>query len=193
MMKMNVWDLCVDATQAMRLRYRPFAELYFYGLPVFVVVMLAVGVANAMAYAPILGHSWGAFAFGLVAAVTRWLILTRAVTDVLHYKYGSPKIPFLGYTLATEALVIPTIFMLPFQELAPLVGIWTAWAAWAQLAGFAVVSRQTIWRVLLAYVVYWLVSGLLISIFLAAFISDGLLNEAEIVNNLNEFLQVVPK
>lgn len=83
-MKANLFDLFRDALNAVRLRFQP-AEQYDYGLPVFVAVMLGVGVTNAIMMRPILGDSMGIFAFGMVFAVLKWLLLTRALTEILHY------------------------------------------------------------------------------------------------------------
>lgn len=185
-MKANLVDLWRDALNAMRMRFQP-AQAYDYGLPVFVAMMLAVGVVNAVMMKPLFGDSVGALAFGVLVSVTRWLVLTRVAAEILR-PAGSPRIPFLGYTLATEALMLPSILMVYVQELALPISLWTTWAFWAQAIGFYHISQQRVAKILLVYVVYVLVSMVLIGVFLAMFAAEGWLDWQTIQQNVEAYL-----
>lgn len=185
-LKANLIDLLRDALNAMRMRYQP-AEAYDYGLPVFVAVMLAVGVVNAVMMTPLFGNSTGALAFGVLVSVTRWLVLTRVAAEILR-PARSPRIPFLGYTLATEALMLPSILMLYVNELAFPLSLWTTWAFWAQAIGFYHISQQRAMKVLAVYVLYALGSMILIAVFLAMFVSEGWLDWQIIQQNLEAYM-----
>lgn len=185
-MKANLVDLWRDALNAMRMRFQP-AQAYDYGLPVFVAMMLAVGVVNAVMMKPLFGDSVGALAFGVLVSVTRWLVLTRVAAEILR-PAGSPRIPFLGYTLATEALMLPSILMVYVQELALPLSLWTTWAFWAQAIGFYHISQQRVAKILLVYVVYVLVSMVLIGVFLAMFAAEGWLDWQTIQQNVEAYL-----
>ncbi|MCG7657752.1 hypothetical protein MIS33_09600 [Wielerella bovis] len=190
MFRANLYDLFNDAIHAVRLQYRPRAEMYAYGLPVFAIVMLAVGVsiATSPAYLALFGSSSAAFGFAIVMGITRWLVLTRALTSMVQHASGE-RIPFLGYTLATEALAIPSLLILPFPDLLPLISLWMVWCFWAQIAGVAVLSRQPILRICMAYVIYWLASSLLLGLFMTLFVAEGWLDSAEILKNLETYMQ----
>lgn len=190
-MNANLWTLVRQASNAVRLRFQP-AEQYAYGLPVFIGVMLATGVANTVVWQPLFGDSPAAYAFGTLAAVTRWLVLTRALAEILR-RPNEPRIPFLGYTLATEALVIPVLFLLPFPELRPLAGLWTTWTFWAQFAGAAAISGQRPLRVAGAYLAYWIASFILMLLFLQIFVADGLFDAETLRQNMERLFVALNK
>lgn len=176
---MNLWDLWRDAANVLRFRFQAAHE-YRYGGAVFLVVALAIGVSNAVALLPMLGQTLAVFMFGIVIGIGRWLILTRAMTSVLHY-FGAPKIAFLGYTLATEALILPNILLFYIKELAPILMFWNIWIFWAQLAGFKVLSDGASGRALLcAYIVYFIGMGIFMGVMLALFTLGGWLNPQDL-------------
>lgn len=185
-MKTNLLDLLRDALNAMRLRYSP-AELYDYGWSVFIAVMLAVGVVNAVMMMPLFGSSAGALAFGILVSVTRWLVLTRVAAEILRAK-RQPRIPFLGYTLATEALTLPSILLVYVNELALPLSLWTTWAFWAQAIGFYHISGQSAGKVFAVYLLYALGSMVLIAVFLAMFVSEGWLDWQNIQSNVEAYM-----
>ena len=188
-MNMNLWLLVRQAGAAAVLRFRP-ARFYAYGLPVFVLVWAAVGVVNAVALKPFLGASDAAIAFGFLTAVTRFLVLTRVFWDMLRASNGE-RVPFWGYVLATEALVIPTLFALPYPETRSWVGLWHTWCFWAQFAGAVAISGQRPLRVAGAYLVYWLVSSLLLFVFLVMLVSSGWLDAQELNANALKLLEAM--
>ena len=179
---MTMLNLFYDAAAALRFRYKP-APLYRYGFGVFAAVALALGVVQAAELAPVLGAADKdvLIGFGLVAAVSRWLVLTRVMTAVMHY-YGSPRIPFLGYTLATEALTLPRLlaFYLP-KDLLPLVLFWNIWAFWAQAAGFIRISGQSGAKVLAGYLLYLVLWLVLLAVFVQMFVAAGWLDAEQIL------------
>lgn len=186
-MNFNLLPLLRDMGNVLRLRYHPI-EHYRYGLPVFLVVILGVGVANAVMLRPMFGYSDGILAFAIVFGVLKWLLLTRATTGILHY-FGSPRIPFLGYALMTEALILPILLLPYFPELTLFFSIWQMWIFWVQLLGFALISQQAIWRVLVAYVVYGLLLFVFALIFLFLFHTAGWLDLKEMNEHLQQFMQ----
>lgn len=151
-MNFNLLPLVRDMGDTLRGRYHEI-DHYRYGLPIFIMIMIGVGVANSVMLRPIFGGGDGILMLGIVLGILKWLLLTRATTGVLHY-FGSPRIPFLGYALMTEALILPFIFLPIVPEATPIFQLWNIWIFWVQLLGFAKISQQPIWRVLVAYVVY---------------------------------------
>ena len=188
-MSMNFWLLARQAGAAAVLRFRP-ARFYLYGLPVFVLVWAAIGMVNAVALKPFLGASDAAIGFGFLTAVTRYLVLTRVFWDMLRASDGE-RVPFWGYVLATEALAIPTLFALPYPETRSWVGLWNIWCFWAQFAGAVAISGQRPLRVAGAYVVYWLLSSLLLFVFLLMFVSSGWLDANELNANAVKMLEAM--
>lgn len=188
---MNLLPLLRDCTDMMRLRYRDDAAAYRYDAPVFFLIIVALGALHAATLAPLFGSDMAVFAFAVVVAAVRWLVLTRAMTAVLHY-FGSPQIPFLGYTLAGEALALPTVF---FFYLPPAAGLianaWLLWAFWAQTAGFMALSKQSLGKVLLGYIVYLLGSAVITYIFFTLFLAAGWLDADTLQKNLETFLQLL--
>ncbi|XXQ67529.1 hypothetical protein ACKLNO_07815 [Neisseriaceae bacterium B1] len=185
---MNLWDLWRDAVNALRFRFQA-AHDYRYGGMVFLVVALAIGVSNAVALLPALGQTAAVFMFGIVIGLGRWLILTRAMTSVLHY-FGAPKIAFLGYTLATEALVLPNILLFYMPELASLLMFWNVWVFWAQLAGFRELSGGASGRALVcAYMAYFVGTGVFMGVMLALFTLGGWLNPQELGESLKTYME----
>lgn len=185
-MNFNLLPLMRDMGDVVLLRYRPI-EHYRYGLPVFLITILGVGVANAVVLRPIFGYSQGILAFAIVFAILKWLLLTRATTGVLHY-FGSPRIPFLGYALMTEALILPFLLLPYVPELSIFLSFWQLWIFWAQLLGFAVISQQPIGRVLIAYFVYALLTLFFGMIFLSLFDAAGWIDLKEMQIHLHRFM-----
>ena len=188
-MNANLFDLVRDAWYIMRLRYRPSPLQYRYGLPVFVVVLFAIGLANAVGFAPMMGTSLGAIVFGVLSGVTRFFVLTRCCTYFLPDRAMGKRLPYLGYVLAGEALIIPSLFAYAFPEMMPLLTLWNMWAFWAQAMGFTIQSGQKLHRVLFAYIVSSLISVVLLSLFLLLFFQAGWLDANEIIKNVREILQ----
>lgn len=185
-MKANLVDLVFDAFNAMRMRYQA-AEAYDYGWPVFVAIMLAIGIINAVMMSPLFGYSAAALVFGILISTTRWLVLTRVAAEILR-PARSPRIPFLGYTLATEALMLPNIIMIYVPALALPILCWTIWAFWAQAIGFYHISQQGAVKVLMVYVLYHIALVLLGAIFLTMFIVEGWLDWQVIQQNLEAYI-----
>ena len=131
-----------------------------------------------------------AIGFGFLTAVTRYLVLTRVFWELLRAPDGE-RVPFWGYVLATEALAIPTLFTLPYPEMRPWVGLWNTWCFWAQFAGAVAISGQRPLRVAGAYVVYWLVSSLLLFVFLLMFVSSSWLDANELNANVVKMLEAM--
>jgi len=104
---------------------------------------------------------------------------------------GGGRVPFWGYVLATEALAIPTLFALPYPETRSWVGLWNIWCFWAQFAGAVAISGQRPLRVAGAYVVYWLLSSLLLFVFLLMFVSSGWLDANELNANAVKMLEAM--
>lgn len=190
-MKPNLIDLLRDALNIMRMRYQ-VAEAYDYGLPVFVAVMFAVGAINAVAMTPLFGNSPAAFAFGVLMSLTRWLVLTRMAAEILRPS-KSPRIPFLGYTLAGEALALPQVLVFYFETWTLPLSLWATWAFWAQAIGFYHISQQSVGKVAVVYVAYWLVSVVLMGVFLAMFVAEGWLDWAMIDANFKKYTDLYAK
>lgn len=154
---MNLWNLLCDWAQLLRLQFRP-AHTYRYGLGVFLAVALGIGVVNAANSLPFLGNGIGVFCFSALVAIGRWLLLTRIMTAVFRY-FGAGHHPFLGYTLATESMIIPNILLFYFKELSFIFLCWNTWSVYVQAVGFYRIGQlKTLKPLLLGYFFYLLAS-----------------------------------
>ena len=189
MMNANLFDLARDAWFMMRMRYRPKPEMYRYGTVVFVAVLLAIGLVNVLNMQPIFGRSAGAMGFGILTGITRFVVLARSSREILRDSKTGARLPWLGYVLAGEALMLPSLFVFILPELAMPLSIWLLWAFWVQAMGFVVQSGHQPRKVVIMYLVYWLASVLLIGLFFTLFLSVGWLDAAEIAHNLQHFLE----
>lgn len=185
---MNLWDLWRDAANVLRFRFQA-ATHYRYGIAVFLITALAIAVSHAVSLLPIFGQTTAIFMFGMVIGLGRWLLLTRVMTTVLHY-FGAPRIPFLGYTLATEALVLPNIVLFYEPQLAPVLMFWNIWTFWAQLAGFSALSGGASGRALLcAYAAYFVAVAIFSGVIFALFSSAGWLDAQSIGAALKTYME----
>lgn len=187
-MNFNVLPLIRDMGDTLRLRYHEI-DHYRYGLPIFIIMMVGIGVANSVMLRPIFGGGDGILMLGVVLGILKFLLLTRATTGVLHY-FGSPRIPFLGYALMTEALILPFIFLPMIPEATPIFQLWNMWIFWVQLVGFAKISQQPIWRVLVAYVVYGVLMLFFGVIMMMLFHSAGWIDIHELNRNMETLLKI---
>ncbi|MDO1509392.1 MULTISPECIES: hypothetical protein [unclassified Neisseria] len=150
--KNMLYQLLRDMWDILRLRYRSPTE-YLYTLPVLSAVLLLIGLVNAAGMSQLFGKSTAAIIFSVLLSIFKWLLLSRAMSGVLHY-YGSPKLPFLGFVLATEALVIPALLVFYVPALGSIGIFWQVWTFWVQAIGFMKMGQQSAWKVLLGYIVY---------------------------------------
>ena len=183
MIDINLFALFNDAVNAAKMRYRPDAAMYRYGLPVFIVVLISLMLQDMLALLPVLGTSHGAIAFGLLLGLTRFLVFARVLTEVMQ-RFSGNRIPFLGYVLATEALRLPELLLISVPDMQLPLSLWAAWCFRVQLAGIMLLSQQKLGRVLVAYLVYILVFCAVSSLFFSLFISQGWLNTDIIAQNM---------
>ena len=188
---MNLWDLVRDWAQLLRLQFRP-AHTYRYGLGVFIFVALGIGVISAANSLPILGNGAGVFWFAAVVAIGRWLLLTRVMTNTLH-RFGSEKIPFLGYTLATESMMIPNILLLYFKELSPILALWNIWTVYVQALGFYRIGQLTSLKpLIIGYLLYFLASLVFIITMLILFSAANWVDPNSIQAAIDEAMRQKP-
>lgn len=189
-MNPNLIDLLRDALNVLRLRYQP-AEQYRYGLPVFIIVLIGLGVLNAIMLNPLFQNTsisqTTLFFFALTFSTLKWLVYTRALTEVLHY-FGSPRIAFLGYTLATEALALPLLLLPTFPELATVFQLFNIWVFWAQFHGVMYISQQKFSKVLIAYAVYLISAILLNGVIVALFHMGGWIDVNELAQSMKAMM-----
>lgn len=189
-MNPNLWTLVQDARKVTMLRFEP-AEHYRYGLPVFVMVMVAVGCVNLAGITPLLGNSAQTIFFAILMAVTRWLVLTRVAAEILRPNRNAPRIPFLGYTLMTEAMVIPNVLLFYVSELTMVLMFWNAWIFWVQAIGFYHISQQKWTKILWVYLIYWVGSVLLLALFLMMLVQAGWFDINEIKANFDQLMNTM--
>ncbi len=187
----NLDDLVRDAWYIMRLRYRHTPIQYLYGLPVFLAVILGICVVNAVSLLPLLGNHFGAIAFGMLVGLTRFVVLSRVSRDLLPHAKTDKRLPYIGYVLAGEALTIPNLLVYAFAPLAFPMLLWNIWAFWAQALGFLIQSQQRPSRVIMMYLVYWVLSTGLIMVFAFLFFSVNWLDITQVQQNLKAILQTI--
>lgn len=169
----DMWDI-------LRLRYKAPQD-YRYTLPAILAVLLLIGLVNAASMSPLFGNSSGAILFAVVLTFLKWLVLSVVMRGVLHY-YGAPKMPLGGFTLASEALLIPALAVIYVPALGFIGIFWQVWTFWVQAIGYMKMGQVSGWRVLLGYAAYLVVLMLAGTLLMMAFGQLGLLD----LQNLNE-------
>ncbi|WP_331838658.1 hypothetical protein [Neisseria animalis] len=167
-----MWDI-------LRLHYRN-PEEYIYGLPVVAAVLLLLGVINAASMEPLFGSGTAAVVFAVLLTALKWLLLARMMQAVLH-RYGAPRLPLLGFTLLSEALVIPMLAILYVPQLSAVLLFWQIWTFWVQIIGFMKMGNVSGWKVLLGYVAYFIATLLAGTVLLLVFVMFGWF-DAELLN-----------
>ena len=138
-----------------------------------------------------MGLSAGTAAFAVGNTVLRWWVLSRCMRMVLHY-FGSPRLPLSGYVLVTEALILPSVLVFYLPETAPFWLLWNAWAFWVQAIGFHHLSRQHVGKILLAYLLYALVSSVAGAVLMLLLVQAGWLDINLIMQNLEKMGMTLP-
>ena len=115
----------------------------------------------------------------------------RCGAGLWFFNRGNALAGAFARVLATDALVIPTLFALPYPEMRSWVGLWNTWCFWVQFAGAVAVSGQRPLRVAGAYLVYWLASSALLFVFLLMFVSAGWFDVNELNANAIKMLETM--
>lgn len=180
---MNLITLFTDAAQVLRLRFRDDVKSYQYDVPVYGVVLLALGAVNAASAVPIFGSSVATFVFMVGVSAIRWVVLAQSMSKLIHYYHGK-RINLMAYTLLTESLLIPSVLAFYIPEAAFLFVVWGAWIFWAQAIGFFHFGKLNMWKIVLGYLVYAVVASVLTGLLLMVFSAVGWFDVHQIYQNL---------
>lgn len=181
-----LYSFLTDMWDILRLRYKNPAD-YFYTLPVILAILLLLGMINAADMSPLLGVSTAAVVFGVLVTVIRWLILSRVMRYVLSIN-GAPRLPFWGFILASEALMIPALLVFYIPQITPLLMFWKTWAFWAQAVGLMKMGQVKVWTVFKGYLLYFCCMVVIIGIFIQLFTLAGWFDKATLMQNFNALM-----
>lgn len=184
--------LLSDALQALLFRYfQP--EHYRYSPFAVLGVLLLLGLVNAVAMTPLLGNSTPAILLAILLTLVKWYVLATVMGRWL-VRSGEAPLNLWGYTLATEALAIPSLLVFYQPSLALLGMLWQMWTFLAQAIGFIRLGRATGGRVMLGYVGYFVGTMLVGSLVVMMFAQTGALDLQEIHAKIQQILtQPSPK
>lgn len=179
-----------DALQTLLFRYFE-PEHYRYSLFAVCGVLLLLGLVSAAAMTPLLGKDNPAILLAILMTVVKWYVLAKVMERWLIHS-GSKPLDFLGYTLATEALAIPSLFVFYQPSLAFFGMLWQIWTFLAQAIGFIRLSHATSGRVILGYMVFFVMTMLVNSILVIVFIQAGALDLQEIHTRIQQIFSQLP-
>ncbi|PIT18131.1 hypothetical protein BGI32_01425 [Snodgrassella alvi] len=186
-----MYQFFLDAWAALRLRFYPKTHYHYSPLTTFA-VLLALGLINMANISQLLGHQAGITAFILALTVLRWSILSMTIEIILGY-YNKQPGQWYGYVLVTEALLLPMIAMLYWpQALATLGSFWLIWTMVVQVSGFVRISQQNVFKVALAYIIYFLITSLAGGMLLFIFSAIGWLDINSMTQTFQQMLTTIP-
>lgn len=184
-----MYQFFLDAWAALRLRFYPKTH-YHYSLLIIVPVLLALGLINMANMSQILGQQIGITVFILALTVLRWGILSKTMQVILGY-YNKQPGQWYGYVLVTEALILPTIAMLYWPQALAMPGsLWLIWTMVVQAFGFVRISQQNIFKVALAYIIYFIVTSLAGGMLLFIFSTMGWLDINSMAQAFQQMLTI---
>ena len=185
---MNISQFFSDAGQVLRLRFREAGE-YRYPLPLCLAVLAAVGAVQTPAAVPFFGSGHATLAFIMLLSLLRCVLLARAMSAVLAY-FGGTRLPLFGYSVLTEALILPSVLVFYLPQTAPVWLFWSAWIFWVQCIGFYHIGKQGAGKVLLGYLAYFVATMMVGALLLSLFIMAGWFDLAVLQENLMKFSEV---
>jgi membrane-associated HD superfamily phosphohydrolase len=184
-----MYQFFLDAWVALRLRFYPKTH-YHYSLLIMVPVLLALGMINMANMSQLLGQQTGITAFILALTVLRWGILSKTMQVILGH-YNKQPGQWYGYVLVTEALILPTIAMLYWPQALAMPGsFWLIWTMVVQAFGFVRISQQNIFKVALAYIIYFIVTSLAGGMLLFIFSTMGWLDINSMAQAFQQMLTI---
>ncbi|MCO6507832.1 MAG: hypothetical protein J6578_03455 [Snodgrassella sp.] len=184
-----MYQFFLDAWAALRLRFYPKTH-YHYSLLIIVPVLLALGLINMANMSQLLGQQTGITVFILALTVLRWGILSKTMQVILGY-YNKQPGQWYGYVLVTEALILPTIAMLYWPQALAMPGsLWLIWTMVVQAFGFVRISQQNIFKVALAYIIYFIVTSLAGGMLLFIFSTMGWLDINSMAQAFQQMLTI---
>ncbi|WP_239428144.1 hypothetical protein [Snodgrassella communis] len=184
-----MYQFFLDAWAALRLRFYPKTH-YHYSLLIIVPVLLALGLINMANMSQLLGQQTGITVFILALTVLRWGILSKTMQVILGY-YNKQPGQWYGYVLVTEALILPTIAMLYWPQALAMPGsLWLIWTMVVQAFGFVRISQQNIFKVALAYIIYFIVTSLAGGMLLFIFNTMGWLDINSMAQAFQQMLTI---
>ena len=166
-----MYQFLVDAWAALRLKFYPLKH-YRYSLSITIPILFTLGLINAAPTSPSsTGYLVGLISYFIALTVLRWLVLCLVMKVFL-----SPANSFLtewgGYALVTEALIMPLFAVFYWPEIMAILGfLWLSWIMLVQFIGFIQISKHKPGKIILAYIIYFLVAGIAGVIILGIFYS----------------------
>ena len=166
-----MYQFLVDAWTALRLKFYPITH-YRYPLSITILVLFTLGLINTASTSSLLiGSQVGLISFFFALTVVRWLILCLVMKVFLSPANSSPM-QWCGYVLVTEALMMPLLALIYWPEIMVMPSfLWLSWIMLVQFVGFIQISKHKPGKIILAYIVYFLVAGIAGVIILGIFYS----------------------
>lgn len=168
-----------DMLDILRLRYRHPAT-YLYTLPVVLAIIVVLGAINAVSMSPLLGNSSAAIFFAILLTLLKWVILSRSMRKVVSY-YSQNSLPFAGFTLLSEALMIPMVLLFYVPKLAMLGLFYQLWIFSVQVIGFTKMGQVSAWKIAIGYILYSVITLIIGTLLLSLFMMAGWF-DADVIN-----------
>ena len=160
-----MYQFLVDAWTALRLKFYPITH-YRYPLSITILVLFTLGLINTASTSSLLiGSQVGLISFFFALTVVRWLILCLVMKVFLSPANSSPM-QWCGYVLVTEALMM------------------------VQVVGFIQISKHKPGKIILAYIVYFLVAAIAGAILLSIFFSMNWLDMEASLKAMQQYLNI---
>lgn len=186
---MNAFLLFNDIRDILRLRYRPIHQ-YRYPLAVWLLGIFALGAIDATQLSLITGATTATFIFGTIIAFLQIVLLSRVMTKVCQY-FGSERLPFLGYCFLTQLLNLPALISLYIPQTILFFFLWKCYIIYIQILGFKRASQQNIWKIILGYLISFILLMFIINIILSLFIGAQWFDYNQIQENIQSLTQEI--
>lgn len=185
-----MYQFLVDAWAALRLKFYPLKH-YRYSLSITIPILFTLGLINAAPTSPSsTGYLVGLISYFIALTVLRWLVLCLVMKVFLSPANSSPM-QWCGYVLVTEALMMPLLALIYWPEIMVMPSfLWLSWIMLVQFVGFIQISKHKPGKIILAYIVYFLVAAIAGAILLSIFFSMNWLDMEASLKAMQQYLNI---
>ena len=185
-----MYQFLVDAWTALRLKFYPITH-YRYPLSIIIAILFTLGLINAASTPPLfIGSQVGLISFFITLTILRWLVLCLVMKVFLSPANSSPM-QWCGYVLVTEALMMPLLALIYWPEIMVMPSfLWLSWIMLVQFVGFIQISKHKPGKIILAYIVYFLVAAIAGAILLSIFFSMNWLDMEASLKAMRQYLNI---
>lgn len=182
-----MWNFFKDCVNLFLLRFQPLTH-YRYHWTTMIGVVSALGVIRYATTYMLLGKGAPILVFCIIVDLVSWLVLSATMNITLPRFWGAPKLPTLNFILVTEALILPTLLFifLSADVNSALSFFLVSWRFWVQVFGLSILSGVSLWKVLISYLVYFLVFSIIMMFILGIFVALGVFDLQEMMTRIQQ-------